>query len=713
MNYINSKENKNSSKNMLNYIKNNSGSVINVGSTKVMELASHRSNKFTLVDYNKEFIGLKKSGELCIEKKENSRGSNIFNISKKYSNISNSNRTISSNNYFNNNIIENSLVANASKLSSSNLSQILKHSPLKSLKANNNRSNNFNNKDIKKNIQVNINRDSLCNNNFNIKDNKDFISDNTLGFSPKKEKLNYFSDSNIKRIINNNSNNNNNIDDESQLSNHNDLCKPSTFHICNNNKKRSKSDSSRSHISQSSSEVSYKINDTVENKIKNVSKKEFIFKKNTFNFEPYENSNLNKYNNKEVAHNDNNNGKHIDKNKENEKDSNIFKEYDNESSFVSSNKKIIDSNNNINDNINNSSLEESLIKSNCKNSNKINNNKELASLFNVINNNDYINTFNNLNMNFESKASPYKIIKNSKRRNSEYLSSINKSYIEAIKEVSEDVVVSKNLFKNKNFNNINKIAEENNSEHYLSNNSNKDLNSSNSINTENSIKSVYSFNEVNKDNNNRSNNSNNNIMKNHYTRNIKKSSNSNISHPDYSKVFNINSTDGISNNLHHNANFSQSSKVVLVSGLRKLNRKKILIVDDTETIRKSLKRLLLKNARIENEFEIIEAKDGIDMLNKVMLDQTEGNRIKMIITDEHMEYMSGSTAVSIIRQLEKESKVHNIYIASLTAFTDEETRNNILNKGVDKVFMKPMSALYLKDLIEESDIFSNKKNLKS
>lgn len=128
------------------------------------------------------------------------------------------------------------------------------------------------------------------------------------------------------------------------------------------------------------------------------------------------------------------------------------------------------------------------------------------------------------------------------------------------------------------------------------------------------------------------------------------------------------------------------------------NRNKILIVDDAETIRKSLRRVLNSDKELNKDFQIIEAKDGIEILSIVMKDQTEGNKIKIIITDENMEYMTGSNAISILRQLEKENKIRPIYIVSLTAFTDESTKDEIMRKGADYILYKPFSV-YSKKLL--------------
>ncbi len=42
---------------------------------------------------------------------------------------------------------------------------------------------------------------------------------------------------------------------------------------------------------------------------------------------------------------------------------------------------------------------------------------------------------------------------------------------------------------------------------------------------------------------------------------------------------------------------------------------------------------------MSTDYEIVECYDGADMLFKIIEDQSNGNMIKLIITDENMEYM--------------------------------------------------------------------------
>lgn len=130
------------------------------------------------------------------------------------------------------------------------------------------------------------------------------------------------------------------------------------------------------------------------------------------------------------------------------------------------------------------------------------------------------------------------------------------------------------------------------------------------------------------------------------------------------------------------------------------NKPRILIVDDSEFIRKAVHYLISKSLLFK-DFLIIEGKDGIDILNYVIEDQAQGSFIKIIITDENMEYFSGSYAISLLRKLERNKKIKRIFVVSLTAFIDEDNRKNILEKGADMIVAKPLSNAMLKSIYDK------------
>jgi len=124
----------------------------------------------------------------------------------------------------------------------------------------------------------------------------------------------------------------------------------------------------------------------------------------------------------------------------------------------------------------------------------------------------------------------------------------------------------------------------------------------------------------------------------------------------------------------------------------KLTISKILIVDDNQLLNDSLKRIL-NGILMEHslKFEIKTLTDGLDLINEVIKDTEQGNRIKCIFTDENMDFINGSEAIKILRNLESKNKIKNIKIVSITCHEEKEILENILNSGADMVIIKPAS----------------------
>ncbi len=134
----------------------------------------------------------------------------------------------------------------------------------------------------------------------------------------------------------------------------------------------------------------------------------------------------------------------------------------------------------------------------------------------------------------------------------------------------------------------------------------------------------------------------------------------------------------------------------------------ILIVDDHKFVRDSLKNIIekiIKKLNIIDYFKVKEGQDGSDIINNIVLDQSKNNRIRCIITDENMEYINGSEAVKIIRNLEKNNKIKPVTIASITAFEDNSMKKLIHNNGIDYFLPKPCNENNLKKFFEENKIF--------
>ena len=110
----------------------------------------------------------------------------------------------------------------------------------------------------------------------------------------------------------------------------------------------------------------------------------------------------------------------------------------------------------------------------------------------------------------------------------------------------------------------------------------------------------------------------------------------------------------------------------------------------------NLLRIVFDDLKID-DFEILEGYDGIDLLNMVRSDKDNKNRL--IFIDENMEYLNGSQAVSIVRNLEQNKKIKKYEIISITAFDDKATQDRILGSGVNSILLKPCNKSDIRKIL--------------
>jgi len=107
-------------------------------------------------------------------------------------------------------------------------------------------------------------------------------------------------------------------------------------------------------------------------------------------------------------------------------------------------------------------------------------------------------------------------------------------------------------------------------------------------------------------------------------------------------------------------------------------------------MRNSLKNLInkiLRKKKLLDSFDIIEGFNGVDILYKMIHDQSQ-NFIKCIITADSMEYMKGSDALKILKSVEFR-KVKQIPTLLLKTCDDGYLLNNKNIEWVDNVINKP------------------------
>lgn len=115
--------------------------------------------------------------------------------------------------------------------------------------------------------------------------------------------------------------------------------------------------------------------------------------------------------------------------------------------------------------------------------------------------------------------------------------------------------------------------------------------------------------------------------------------------------------------------------------------KKIMIVDDSSTIRN-----VIKNALI-GSYEVCEADDGVNAL-KVIPGE---NPISLFLLDVNMPNMDGLTLLEETRKLPEHTKTP---IIMLTTETKDEFRDRAKKSGANGWVVKPVEADKLQEVVK-------------
>jgi CheY-like chemotaxis protein len=136
-------------------------------------------------------------------------------------------------------------------------------------------------------------------------------------------------------------------------------------------------------------------------------------------------------------------------------------------------------------------------------------------------------------------------------------------------------------------------------------------------------------------------------------------------------------------------------------------RYKIITVDDNKYVNNSVKNIIeaiLNENYRGKDYDVLTGCDGIDILNFIREDQVNGNLIKCIITDENMEFLSGSQAIQIVRNFEKSNIIKPVNLITSTCHEDEVIKNSILESGAQMVLSKPLNKTELFNAFKELNI---------
>lgn len=114
---------------------------------------------------------------------------------------------------------------------------------------------------------------------------------------------------------------------------------------------------------------------------------------------------------------------------------------------------------------------------------------------------------------------------------------------------------------------------------------------------------------------------------------------------------------------------------------------KVLIVDDSSTMRKIIKKTLLK----AGEHEIFEAEDGVDAIKKVKEHNAE---FDLVLMDINMPKIDGITALKQLRGMDRTSHIPIIMCASEA---EKDKVIECIRSGASDYIVKP----FTKDIFQE------------
>jgi two-component system chemotaxis response regulator CheY len=114
--------------------------------------------------------------------------------------------------------------------------------------------------------------------------------------------------------------------------------------------------------------------------------------------------------------------------------------------------------------------------------------------------------------------------------------------------------------------------------------------------------------------------------------------------------------------------------------------KKILVVDDSESIREILKSLLL-----EESYLVEIAEDGLKALEKL-----KTNNFDLILTDLHMPNLDGIGFIEEARKLEQYKRVPILF---LTTETQQDAKDKAKEAGATGWIIKPFVPAKIKTIV--------------
>lgn len=119
----------------------------------------------------------------------------------------------------------------------------------------------------------------------------------------------------------------------------------------------------------------------------------------------------------------------------------------------------------------------------------------------------------------------------------------------------------------------------------------------------------------------------------------------------------------------------------------------VLIVDDSATLRASVKFSLT-----EADYNVEEAINGKDGLQKLQELQSKGNQVSLIISDINMPEMDG---ITFVKEIKKNAALKFIPILILTTESQDSKKMEGKDAGAAGWLVKPFSSDQLIDVVKK------------
>lgn len=112
-------------------------------------------------------------------------------------------------------------------------------------------------------------------------------------------------------------------------------------------------------------------------------------------------------------------------------------------------------------------------------------------------------------------------------------------------------------------------------------------------------------------------------------------------------------------------------------------------------------------------YDIVLMSDGYEIIKLYLNEEmnTNLNKIKLIITDENMDYLNGSEVIKFIRSYEKsKNNLNPMLLASLSGNEDSQMEHYLLKCGANFTFKKPFCKGFFRKIFEKLEPSEKKKN---